>query len=810
MPRIMTFVVSLSKASATPVTVDYATLDGTATAPDDYTPVSGTLTFAPGEISKPVVVPVRDDLEDTPTERFTLQIANPVGCTILQPSGTGVLPGNATEPEDPELPGYAERFDWIYAAVHNPANGYFGPATGPVQRVLPRHVPEYIINEAPDYGGETVSETASFWVGLEAFQGELHGDWTGYNNCWNKIDQYYVPSAANQPISVYDPSSPADYTPEGNLPSDYPRLSQPSAPKGVDPLYTELMTTYGNKRMYLMHWIIDVEGDYQFKNGDGATRNVFINTYERGLQESSFETVTHPAWNDWTNGGGTYGYEPLFTQGKQLYPAAQFDYGKKWSYTNAPDAEARAIQWAFYADRFALAQSKGATISASTAKAKKMGDYMRYNLFDKYFRQIGPNRAQGGTALEPYKSCHFLINWYAAWGGEVPAPGMEGSWSYRIGSSECHQGYQAPDTAYFMATGGGGFTPLSPSAGDIWLGSVYRQLEMIRWLQSPEGPIAGGVSNSYFARYETPNDGRENATFYGMYYVYAPVWHDPPSNNWVGFQAWGQARTADLFLEVSDKSTTLAANLRTNCEVILDKLVHWFLEETELTEDGDFSVPGNLRWVSDVEVPGQTANKPNLEGVYEYLPSMSWDGTGSHATFWNASSVPNPNLHCVIHDRGTDIGVAASLVLLLINYAEAKRRMGKFTTTLPFSTHTPEDAYLLARELLDRIWLKHRDDVGICTTEPRGDYKRMADPVYVPSNFTGTMPNGDPVNSSSTFVSIRTFLKDDPKWPEVQAYIEDPENNPPPLFTYHRFWAQAEYAIACGAMHKYFGDLIDA
>ncbi|MED5545702.1 MAG: glycoside hydrolase family 48 protein [Pseudomonadota bacterium] len=808
MSRIMTFVVSLSKASATPVSLDYATQDGTATAPDDYTHTTGTLTFEPGQISKSVIVPVRDDFEGAETEQFSLEIDNPVGCSILQGEGTGIIPGVDGVPEpDPETITYLDRFDWVYAAVHAPANGYFGPHTGTVQRVLPRHVPEYIINEAPDYGGETVSETASFWVGLEAWQGALNEDWTGYNNCWNRIDQYYVPSAVNQPISVYDPASPADYTPEGELPSMYPRLADPTAPKGVDPLYQELADTYGNKRVYLMHWIIDVEGDYGFRNGDGATRNVFINTYERGLQESSLETITHPCWNDWENGGGPYGFEPLFTQGKQVYPAAPFDYGKKWSYTNAPDAEARAIQWAYWADKFAGEQGRRATINASTNMAKKMGDYLRYNLFDKYFRQIGPNRALGGTEDDSYSSCHFLINWYAAWGGDLPATGMEGTWSYRIGSSECHQGYQAPDAAYFMATGGGGFTPQSPSAGDIWLGSLYRQIEMIRWLQSPEGPIAGGVSNSYLAQYLTPTDGRQNATFYGMYYVYAPVWHDPPSNDWVGFQSWGQARTADLFLEVSDKTTELANDVRGNCEIILDRLVNWFLAEIQLAEDGSFTVPGNLDWVSPTQVPGETTTEANLEGVYEYLPTMSWDGTGSYADFWNASSVPNPTLHCKIRDRGTDLGVAASTAILLINYAEGKRRMGKFTDVIPNGTQTAEDAYLMARELIDRIWVNHRDDIGICVPENQPNLTRMLDPVYVPDVFTGTMPNGDVINSDATFISVRSFLKDDPNWQQIEDYAADPVNNPVPEFTYHRFWAQCEYAMACGAMHKYFGDL---
>jgi Calx-beta domain len=43
-----TFTVSLSASSFKTITVDYATADGTATAPADYASASGTLSFAPG------------------------------------------------------------------------------------------------------------------------------------------------------------------------------------------------------------------------------------------------------------------------------------------------------------------------------------------------------------------------------------------------------------------------------------------------------------------------------------------------------------------------------------------------------------------------------------------------------------------------------------------------------------------------------------------------------------------------------------------------------------------------------------------
>jgi hypothetical protein len=88
-----TFTVSLSNASAAPVTVDYQTADGTATAPDDYNAVSTTtLTFAPGETSKPVTVTVNFDTLTEGNETFSVNLSNAsVGASIADGTGTGTI-----------------------------------------------------------------------------------------------------------------------------------------------------------------------------------------------------------------------------------------------------------------------------------------------------------------------------------------------------------------------------------------------------------------------------------------------------------------------------------------------------------------------------------------------------------------------------------------------------------------------------------------------------------------------------------------------------------------------------------------------
>ena len=71
------FAVTLSRKVAEPVTVGYATTDGSATAGSDYTAASDTLTFAANETEKTVSVPVLDDAHDEGTETVGLTLSSP-------------------------------------------------------------------------------------------------------------------------------------------------------------------------------------------------------------------------------------------------------------------------------------------------------------------------------------------------------------------------------------------------------------------------------------------------------------------------------------------------------------------------------------------------------------------------------------------------------------------------------------------------------------------------------------------------------------------------------------------------------------
>ncbi len=85
------FTVTLSNASTIPLSVDYATSDGTATAPGRYTASTGTVTFAPGETTKQVTVATVADSPQQPDQYFTLTISNAQHVTIGVPSAVGTV-----------------------------------------------------------------------------------------------------------------------------------------------------------------------------------------------------------------------------------------------------------------------------------------------------------------------------------------------------------------------------------------------------------------------------------------------------------------------------------------------------------------------------------------------------------------------------------------------------------------------------------------------------------------------------------------------------------------------------------------------
>ena len=87
------FKVTLSAPAPAAVTVDYATADGSATAPGDYTATNGTVTFNTGEQTKTVTVQIVGDAAQEPYETFFVNLSNPTGTASI---GDGAAQGTIT------------------------------------------------------------------------------------------------------------------------------------------------------------------------------------------------------------------------------------------------------------------------------------------------------------------------------------------------------------------------------------------------------------------------------------------------------------------------------------------------------------------------------------------------------------------------------------------------------------------------------------------------------------------------------------------------------------------------------------------
>jgi len=97
------FGVTLSRASATDVSVDFATSDGTATAGSDYTATSGRLTIPAGQTLAFIHVPVIGDAAAEGDETVLLTLSNPSANALL---GSAVATGAILEDDAPRMTGW--------------------------------------------------------------------------------------------------------------------------------------------------------------------------------------------------------------------------------------------------------------------------------------------------------------------------------------------------------------------------------------------------------------------------------------------------------------------------------------------------------------------------------------------------------------------------------------------------------------------------------------------------------------------------------------------------------------------------------
>jgi len=734
-------------------------------------------------------------------------VAAAMASTALM-SVTASAAGTRTKAEKYGDETYAQRYLSLYDDVitNGQQNGYLSSknvASGGFG--IPYHAVEECICEAPDYGHETTSEAMSYIVWIAAMEDNItkNAGVSGVSassdlaKAWKTLEAM-IPSASVQngfwskselsaQVAKEYPEGPENYPSEGN-----------SGNVGKNPLHSYFTSAYSSRGgEYLLHWLADVDDWYGFGgSGRGELGTfTFINTFQRGDQESCFETIPHPSIETLQYGNPNQGMKFAF----------QASTAKSWSFTNAPDAEDRAIQAVYAANRWGVGNS------SVSANAAEMGDECRNNMFDKYYKTIAANTTydtdSSGGGLQGQ---HYLMSWYTGWGGAA-----DGSWAWQIGCSHSHSFYQNPLAAYGLLYDSALSSGMKATdAKKDYTTSLQRQLEFYLWLQSAQGPFAGGATNSYNGRYEAYPSGI--STFYEMAYLEHPVYADPGSNYWTGNQFWETQRLAELYYVVkTDGDASNGAikaggmSIEKTLETLLDKWVSFFVENTEIDANGDFQVPSNLSW------SGQPA---------------TWTGT------YSASA--NSGLTCSVTGYGnTDLGCANSLANTLIYYAKAKGV--EASGVVEEGTKLEEKALYTAQQLMDRSWENGRDDIGLSRTEHNGSLARLfAQEVYVPSGSSGTYPYGYTVSSGATFSSIRPMYEDGPlnggtdfyaqlkaayetdvkngaKWSnnygasdaQGKAELESFTTVASVDLNYHRFWHVGDVLMALGTMYELYPDV---
>ena len=134
------FVVTLDPAATATVTVDYATLDGTATSGADYVAVSGTLRFDRGESEKTIEVPLTDDRVEDTGETLMLTLSNASGAEIADSEAEGTIRNTEgeppTEPEEPEASSLTASFSEAIASKRAVVRSAFAVSGGSVSGLV--------------------------------------------------------------------------------------------------------------------------------------------------------------------------------------------------------------------------------------------------------------------------------------------------------------------------------------------------------------------------------------------------------------------------------------------------------------------------------------------------------------------------------------------------------------------------------------------------------------------------------------------------------------------------------------------------
>ena len=269
----LAFTVTLSAAASGPVTVDYATSNGSAKAGLDYTAQTGTLTFAAGETSKVINVQVTGDTAIEANETLKLTLSAPTGATIKDGGAIGtIVNDDSATPSQPTLS--------ISDASVIEGNPGSGAAPGWLSTSG---------NQIVDSAGHTVQIAGVNWFGFESSTFAPHGLWTrGYKDMMDQMVDLGFNTI--------------------RLPFSSEMLHTTAAPNGID--FNKNPDLQGLSALQIMDKIVDYAGQLGLKIIlDHHRSNAGAGTSDNGLWYDS--QYTQAAWiNDWKMLAARYADDP--------------------------------------------------------------------------------------------------------------------------------------------------------------------------------------------------------------------------------------------------------------------------------------------------------------------------------------------------------------------------------------------------------------------------------------------------------------------------------------------------------------------
>ncbi|HSU57656.1 MAG TPA: Calx-beta domain-containing protein, partial [Candidatus Dormibacteraeota bacterium] len=248
--NFLTFSVVLSAKSFEPITVDYFTSDGTATAAANYFATNGTLNFPPGVTTQWVTVVIRSDIQAGPDRVFYLNLTNATNASI------GATHVQGTILNDDGIAGVVDHFD-------------FGPIGSPQHS----RVPFPLALTARDALGQTVTNYSggvTLWGTLTNISWQEYGFEEGDFSQWTPLNLGNTPGPYE--ISIFDVTG-------HGIPSRAFRLA---ANAGAADGIARPINLQGGLTYYISVDLAAFNANGGFPNGDASTAHLLMNGVEFG------------------------------------------------------------------------------------------------------------------------------------------------------------------------------------------------------------------------------------------------------------------------------------------------------------------------------------------------------------------------------------------------------------------------------------------------------------------------------------------------------------------------------------------------